>query len=136
MGYDLSQKFLEKFLEAKVFRANLAEKKFEKKSMLEKGVTSSNVNKQLENKYRGRFVRKAIPKDIWGNTSSIPSREIHHLSDVKCAILLVTIRYRGDVEKIVDAINAIPLHLGAKLSTDTRTRCSLVPNKSIIWVSS
>ena len=99
--------------QAKVLRANRAEKNFEKKSMLEKSVRSSDAEKQLGDKYHGKLVRKTIPRDSWGNISGVPSREIHHLSDAMCGSIAsyyrgAVIRYRGDVEKIVDAINAIP----------------------------
>ena len=104
--------------QAKVLRANRAEKKFEKNMLIRQGEKLSKVTKQLNTKYRGTVVRRTIPRDDWSTTMTIPSREICHLSDAMCGSIAsyyrcAVVRYRGDVARIVDAINAIPLHLGA-----------------------
>ena len=121
--------------QAKVLRSNRAEKKFEKNLLIRQGEKLSKVTKQLNAKYRGTVVRRTIPRDDWSTTITIPSREIFHLSDAMCGSIAsyyrcAVVRYRGDVARIVDAINAIPLHLGAnnKNASESHRLCPYEEN--------
>ena len=104
--------------QSKVLRANLAKKSFEKQSLLEQGQDKRTVDKALKIKFQGNLVRTNVPRADWGGESSCNSRKINHLSDALCGQItsyyrMAVIRSKGDVSSIVDAINAIPLHLGA-----------------------
>ena len=98
--------------QAKVLRANRAQKRFEKQLRLGQGQGSKEADKELKVKYHGKLVRTNVPRTDWGSESGNQSR-INYLSDALCGQIasyyrMAVIRYKGEASSIVDAINAIP----------------------------
>ena len=82
-----------------------------------KGITLKQASKELESEYRGTLKRKSTARSDWVESSS-GAVEIGHLSDAMCAQVasyyrVAVQRNRGDIQSIIQAVTAIPLHLGA-----------------------
>ena len=81
----------------------------EKLSMSEK-----DVRKELK-EYTGTLRRTNVPREDWDSGASLP---IKHLSDsmagqISSYYRIAVKRNAGDIDAIIESVNAIPLHLGA-----------------------
>lgn len=101
----------------KVLKSEKSEKAFEKKKMIsDKELPVTRISTILSKKYRGTLQRDKTLRQSWAEITS--SKEIKTLSEAMCA--QITSYYRravqsnkGNMKAILQAIRAIPYHLGA-----------------------
>ena len=91
-----------------------SDKKSERSKLMTLGGDERSVKKQLDAKFKGQLVRKTKPRGDWGEESV----EVKFLSDEMCSRItsfyqLAVKHHLGNSAQILEAVKAIPLHLGA-----------------------
>ena len=112
------------------------EKQSERTKILQLGQSAKTVDKDLGFRYRGKLQRRTLPRGDWGTIPEVPtptssaskrgrkakvveeSIEVKFLSDEMCSRItsfyqLAVKQHLGNPGAILEAIKAIPLHLGA-----------------------
>ena len=94
-----------------------ADKAADIRRMAKQGTSSKQIAKVVTPEYRGKLRTQSAPRQSWSSSTQL-SKEIKHLSPSLCGQIasyyrLAIQRNEGDVPKILRAIKAIPLHLGA-----------------------
>ena len=91
-----------------------SDKKTERSKLITLGGDERSVKRQLDTQFKGKLVRKTKPRGDWGEESV----EVKFLSDEMCSRItsfyqLAVKQHLGNSAEILEAVKAIPLHLGA-----------------------
>lgn len=100
--------------QSKILKSAKREKAYELKQVNQDSETSKGKKKSIAAKYKSTLSRGSTVRKTWGDTS----REIRTLSEAMCG--QIASYYRkvvqsniGDIDTIINAVHAIPYHLGA-----------------------
>ena len=103
------------------------EKQSERTKLITLGRSAKSVDKELGTKFKGMLVRNTLPRGDWNTNPEVPmstssatkrGRKAKVLSDEMCSRItsfyqLAVKQHLGNPGAILEAITAIPLHLGA-----------------------
>ena len=99
----------------KILKLVRSDKEFLLRDLAKKGASKKDITKKLAPQFRGKIQRTSLLRDTWDSTKG---KELRTLSLAYCGQIasyyrLAVQRHPGDVPAIINAINAIPLHLSA-----------------------
>ena len=119
----------------KEMKLTRADKAADMRRLAKKGISQKEIAKLVGPEYRGKLTTKSGPRNSWSSSQS--SEEIKHLSPALCGQIafyyrLAIQRSEGDVDRILQAINAIPLHLAAN-DDNAEEYHRFCPYSSVSW---
>ena len=99
----------------KVLKLTRADKAAKSRELSRKGHSKQHIRKELDPQFHGTLHRSTATREGWDSSKG---KEIRHLSLAHCGQIasyyrLAVQRHTGDIPSIINAINAIPLHLSA-----------------------